>query len=126
MDPKRLAWPNGARIAVLTTVLLKSWSPGKGPGYFPRTSTLPPGSIDHGAVQWGEFGGKEGIWRLARAGLPADLLVQHGIHWHAGALDTSLPRRQDTASGALVAFPWSDFVDNRVLRARRRTRRAHI
>jgi allantoinase len=200
MDPKRFAWPNGARIAVLTTVLLESWSPGKGPGYFPRTSTLPPGSIDHGAVQWGEFGGKEGIWRLLRvlarrdipatvacsgrsaelypeaikavvaaghdvaahgyaqdeilAALPpdrqrvrlrltidlleqvsarrvegwvsaaygwdqhtADLLVQHGMHWHADALDTSLPRRQDTASGALVAFPWSDFVDNRVLRA---------
>ena len=200
MDSPRIAWPNGARVAVLISVLLESWSPGKGPGYFPRTSVVPPGSTDHGAVQWGEFGGKEGIWRLLRLlerhAIPAtvccsgrsaelypealraavtaghdlaghgyvqdeilaalgpegqraairksldlleqaggkrvegwvsaaygwdqhtaDLLVQAGIRWHADALDGSLPRRQDTASGRLIAFPWSDFVDNRVLRA---------
>ncbi|HYC45598.1 MAG TPA: hypothetical protein VED01_08935 [Burkholderiales bacterium] len=34
--------------------------------------------------------------------------------WHADALNTSLPRLQKTAGGAIVALPWSDFVDNRV------------
>ena len=46
-----------------------------------------------------------------------DLLVREGLQWHGDALDTSLPRRQKTASGSIIALPWSDFVDNRVLRA---------
>ncbi len=47
----------------------------------------------------------------------AELLVKEGVKWHADALDTTLPRLQKTASGTIVALPWSDFVDNRVLRA---------
>ena len=46
-----------------------------------------------------------------------ELLVREGLKWHADALDTSLPRRQRTSAGTIVALPWSDFVDNRVLRA---------
>ena len=46
-----------------------------------------------------------------------ELLVREGLAWHADALDTSLPRLQQTPSGNIVALPWSDFVDNRVLRA---------
>jgi len=38
------------------------------------------------------------------------------VRWYGDALDISLPRREPTASGDIVAFPWSDFVDNRVLR----------
>jgi peptidoglycan/xylan/chitin deacetylase (PgdA/CDA1 family) len=45
-----------------------------------------------------------------------DLLRQEGVRWYGDALDISLPRREPTASGDIVAFPWSDFVDNRVLR----------
>jgi len=43
--------------------------------------------------------------------------VKEGVNWHADALDISLPRRQFTGSGSIMAFPWSDFVDNRVLRS---------
>jgi peptidoglycan/xylan/chitin deacetylase (PgdA/CDA1 family) len=46
-----------------------------------------------------------------------ELLVKEGVQWHADALDSSLPRRQVTPSGSIMAFPWSDFVDNRVLRS---------
>jgi peptidoglycan/xylan/chitin deacetylase (PgdA/CDA1 family) len=46
-----------------------------------------------------------------------ELLVREGLKWHCDALNTSLPRLQRTPSGAIVALPWSDFVDNRVLRA---------
>ena len=46
-----------------------------------------------------------------------DLLVREGVRWHADALDASLPRLQQTPSGPIVAMPWCDFVDNRVLRA---------
>lgn len=46
-----------------------------------------------------------------------DLLVQEGMRWHADALDTSLPYRQKTRSGTIVALPHSEFLDNRVLRA---------
>jgi allantoinase len=199
MDREHRKWPNSARLAVLVSVLLESWSPGKGPSYFPRSSTLKAGSTDHGAIQWGSFGGNEGIFRLlgllerhaipatilcsgrsaelypqalaaiARSGQDvgahgpaqdviladlapaqqraairqsldqlaqacgrrpegwvsaaygwdpetASLLAQEGLRWHADALDTSLPRIQETPSGRIVAFPWSDFVDNRVLR----------
>jgi hypothetical protein len=46
-----------------------------------------------------------------------ELLVQEGVRWHADALNTSLPRLLRTESGTIVALPWCDFVDNRVLRA---------
>jgi peptidoglycan/xylan/chitin deacetylase (PgdA/CDA1 family) len=45
-----------------------------------------------------------------------DFLVQEGITYYADALDSSMPRREKTASGEIVALPWSEFVDNRVLR----------
>jgi allantoinase len=45
-----------------------------------------------------------------------DLLAREGVTWYADALDISLPRRHATPGGSLVALPWSDFVDNRVLR----------
>ena len=45
------------------------------------------------------------------------LLVREGFRWHADMLDHSLPRIEKTASGSIIALPWSDFVDNRVLRS---------
>lgn len=46
-----------------------------------------------------------------------ELLVREGVKWHADALNTSLPRIRHTPAGSIVALPWSDFVDNRVLRS---------
>jgi peptidoglycan/xylan/chitin deacetylase (PgdA/CDA1 family) len=46
-----------------------------------------------------------------------DLLVQEGVKWYADALDNSLPRVEKSKSGSLIALPFSEFVDNRVLRA---------
>ncbi len=195
-----ISWPYGKRLAVVTGVLLESWSDGKSPTYFTRTTPLKPGAVDHAGMQWARFGGQEGIWRLLRVlercDVPATIfcnalsaerypeavraavqaghdvaahgysqdqhfmdltaeeqrqtirkcldtleaasgrrpdgwvssvyswndrtveaLVQEGIAWHADALDTSLPRRETTQSGAIVGLPWCDFVDNRVLRA---------
>jgi allantoinase len=196
-------WPGGKRIAVLVSILFETWSEGKSPSYFPRTSPLKPGTVDRGAIQWAQFGGNEGLWRIIRTldrySVPAtvfcsgkagelypeviaqaarsghdiaghgytqdglfaymtpeeersairktvdllekasgiraqgwatpayswtehtfDLLVQEGVRWYGDALDISLPRRQKTKSGDIVAFPWSDFVDNRVLRGQPR------
>jgi peptidoglycan/xylan/chitin deacetylase (PgdA/CDA1 family) len=200
MGKAALTWPDGKRIAVLVSVLFESWADGKAPSYFPRTSPLKPGTTDYGAIQWGQYAGNEGVWRIIRilgqCGVPAtvfcsgrsaelypdavrqivksghdiaghgytqdvvfsylsveeqqdtirkvldilervagrrpegwasavyswddhtvDLLVKEGVRWHADALDISLPRRQKTESGSIMALPWSDFVDNRVLRA---------
>jgi peptidoglycan/xylan/chitin deacetylase (PgdA/CDA1 family) len=194
------SFPDGRRTAVLVSVLLESWAPGKWPTYFTRTTPLKPSAIDHAGIEWSEFGGREGIWRilrvLGRAKVKAtifanalsaerfpdavrtavraghdvaghgwsqdqylsdmtpdeqqatirrcldtleaasgvrpqgwvcnvyswtpdtfDRLVREGVRWHADALDTSLPRLQHTPSGPIVAIPWCDFVDNRVLRA---------
>lgn len=202
MDKHR--WPNGARVAVIVSVLLESWSEGKHPAYFPRTTPLKPGTPDVSASRWSEYGGNEGIWRLtailkdrgvpgtvfanalsaerypgaisravqcgldvaghgyaqdqylldfppdeqgalirrsldvleAAAGRRPDgwitpvygndrhtcrLLVEAGVKWHCDALDYSLPRLEQTESGAIVAIPWSEFVDNRVQRGHPRS-----
>ncbi len=196
-------WPGGKRIAVLVSILFETWSEDKSPSYFPRTSPLKPGTVDRGAIQWAQYGGNEGLWRIIRTldrhSVPAtvfcsgksaelypeviaqaarsghdiaghgytqdglfaymtpdeeraairktvdllekasgiraqgwatpayswtehtfDLLVQEGVRWYGDALDISMPRRQKTKSGNIVAFPWSDFVDNRVLRGQPR------
>ncbi|MGH7087354.1 MAG: hypothetical protein ACREFQ_00460, partial [Stellaceae bacterium] len=44
-------------------------------------------------------------------------LAAEGIGWHAEALDASLPKLLATEAGNLVALPWSEFIDNRVMRA---------
>jgi peptidoglycan/xylan/chitin deacetylase (PgdA/CDA1 family) len=194
------SWPGGKRIAVVLSVLLENWTEGRSPTYFPRTTPLKPGAVDHAGVEWSHYGGREGIWRLLRvldrARLKAtvfanalsaelypdalravlreghdlaahgwaqdkaladlsvddqqlsirhaldtvekasgrrpqgwaspvysftpdtpDLLVREGLRWHAEALDASVPKLLRTASGTIVALPWSEFVDNRVLRA---------
>lgn len=192
-------WPNDARVAVTISVLFESWSAGKHPSYFPRTTPLKAGTEDISASRWSEFGGNEGVWRLAsllkERGLPASVfcnalsaerypgavrhvvdcglhveghgyaqdqylldfapaeqralirksldileqasgrrpsgwvtpvygndrhttarLVPEGVAWHCDALDFSLPRLERTETGAIVAIPWSEFVDNRVQR----------
>jgi peptidoglycan/xylan/chitin deacetylase (PgdA/CDA1 family) len=200
MIAKEFSWPKGKRLAVLTTLLFESWSEGKSPNYFTRTTPLRGGAVDHAGVQWSQYGGREGVWRLVRIldqcqirasvfcnalsaelypdaieqivksghiveahgyaqhqyllemtpedqkttidktlDIPEnasgerpqgwvtpvygwnehtlDLLVQAGITYYADALDCSMPRRDATPSGSIIALPWSDFVDNRVLRA---------
>ena len=194
------SWPNGARVAILVSVLLEAWAEEKSPSYFPRTTPLKPGQVDRAGARWSEYGGKEGIWRLikildergvqasvfcnalaaerypeavkqaARSGHrveghgyaqnqylmdfspeeqhatirksldilektsgrrpqgwvtpvyggdqhTTDFLVQEGLAWHCDALDRSLPCRESTKSGSIIAVPWSEFVDNRVLRS---------
>jgi peptidoglycan-N-acetylglucosamine deacetylase len=46
-----------------------------------------------------------------------DVLVRAGIQWCSDSLDASMPRREKTPSGSILLIPWSDFVDNRALRA---------
>ena len=195
-----LLWPNNARTAVLVSVLLETWAEGRSPTYFPRTTPLKAGARDVAGIQWSEYGGKEGIWRLMRtigrngrratafcnglsaerypdavaqmtraghevaahgyaqseylhemaparqrqaiqqtldalerasgkrpagwltpvyggdAGTP-DLLAAEGIQWHCDVLDSSSPRIDARPEGSMVAIPWSEFVDNRVLRS---------
>ncbi len=197
---RNFTWPHAKRTAVVVSILLESWSEGKAPSYFPRTTPLAPGLTDHAGISWSRFGGNEGIWRLLRMleglGLPAtlfcngrgaelfpdavaafagaghdvaahgylqdetmfslgpvgeraaiaktldileyvsgrrprgwltpiygwsqgtiDYLIEAGLTWSCDALDTSIPHQHTAASGRIVLLPWSDFVDNRVLRA---------
>ena len=199
MKQQAFAWPQQQRVAVVVSVLLETWSEGKSPSYFPRTTPLRSGTTDIAGIGWSRFGGNEGIWRLTRilddVGVPAtlfcngrsaevwpdavknfvktgrdvaghgylqdqtlaylapdeeratirktldilekaggrrptgwvtpiygqsehtlDYLVQERIAWCSDALDASMPYRQNTRSGSIVMIPWSDFVDNRVLR----------
>jgi peptidoglycan/xylan/chitin deacetylase (PgdA/CDA1 family) len=59
-------WPDGARIVVLVTVMLESWTEGKAPPYSPMTSPLREGTADLIGVSWSEYGGRTGIWRILR------------------------------------------------------------
>jgi peptidoglycan/xylan/chitin deacetylase (PgdA/CDA1 family) len=200
MGTRAFAWPHGKRTAVIVSVLVESWSDGRAPSYFPRTTPLKPGVPDLAGVSWSQFGGREGVWRIrrileeldlrgtffcngrsaelypepiaqaARAGHDiaahgylqdqtlaylsaeeerativrsldllakasgrrptgwvtpiygwsehtAEFLAREGIVWCCDALDSSLPYRRETRGGPLVMIPWSDFVDNRALRA---------
>lgn len=200
MSNKVLAWPDGRRVAVLISVLLETWSEGKSPGYFPRSTPLAPGLTDFAGVNWSNFGGKEGVWRLIRIlnelgirgtvfangrsvenfpdaiaqivrsghdigahgylqdqplflmtpegeretirksldviekatgkrptgwGTPIygwsehsnDYLIEAGLTWTVDTVDASAPYRDQRKNGSIVRIPWSDFVDNRALRA---------
>jgi len=59
-------WPNGARIAVMVTVMYESWPEGKGPPYGPMASSLKEGTLDLQSISWANYGGRTGIWRLMR------------------------------------------------------------
>jgi len=196
----KLIWPQGHRVAVVVSVLLETWSEGKSPSYFPRTTPLPPGSTDVAGINWSRFGGNEGIWRLSRnlkdLDIPAtlfcngrsaevwpeavaafakaghdvaahgylqdqtlfsmsaeieretikktldilekpagkrptgwvtpiygwsentiDYLAEAKLAWCSDALDATAPYWKNTKSGRILMIPWSDFVDNRALRA---------
>jgi peptidoglycan/xylan/chitin deacetylase (PgdA/CDA1 family) len=200
MTNRPLVWPHGNRIAVVCSVLLETWSEGKSPSYFPRTTPLPPGSRDIAGVNWSRFGGNEGVWRLSRTlsdlGIPSTMFCNgrsaevwpeavaafaktghdvagHGylqdetlfsmnsdreretikktldliqkaagkrptgwvtpiygqsentleylaeakLTWCSDALDASVPYWRETRAGKMLMIPWSDFVDNRALRA---------
>jgi allantoinase len=66
MSTPAFAWPEGRRVAVIVSVLLETWSEGKAPSYFPRTTPNKPGIPDIAGINWSTYGGKEGVWRLGR------------------------------------------------------------
>lgn len=57
---------DNAKIAILTTVMLETWSEGKGPAYSPMATPLREGTEDRLGISWGEYGDRTGIWRLMR------------------------------------------------------------
>ena len=65
-NAKNPSWPGGKPIAVLVSILFETWSDGKAPSYFPRTTPLKSGTADRGAIQWAQYGGNEGLWRILR------------------------------------------------------------
>ena len=46
-----------------------------------------------------------------------DYLAEAKLAWCSDALDATAPYWKDTKSGKILMIPWSDFVDNRALRA---------
>jgi len=73
MTTRPFAWPDGKRIAVTVTVMLETWSEGKAPPYGVQATGLKPGTVDHGGIAWGSYGGKVGVWRII------ELLNRHGL-----------------------------------------------
>ena len=64
MSKRPFAWPDGKRIAVTMTAMLETWSEGKPPPYGVQATPLRPGTVDHGGIAWGSYGGKVGVWRI--------------------------------------------------------------
>ena len=73
--PKDFAWPGGANVAVMATVMFETWPEGKTPPYSPMASPLREGVVDRQGISWAEYGGRTGIWRLldvfGKAGIKA-------------------------------------------------------
>jgi hypothetical protein len=84
------SWPEGKRIAILVSILLENWSEGRSPTYFPRTTALKSGAIDHAGIEWSHYGGREGVWRLMRVLERANVKATV----FANALSLELPRRR--------------------------------
>ena len=51
MSTPAFAWPEGRRVAVIISVLLETWSEGKAPSYFPRTTPNKPGIPDIAGIK---------------------------------------------------------------------------
>ncbi|MBR0646673.1 polysaccharide deacetylase family protein [Plastoroseomonas hellenica] len=66
MPPSISAWPGGAHVAVMVTVMYETWPEGKAPPYSPMASALREGVVDRQGISWAEYGGRTGIWTLAR------------------------------------------------------------
>ncbi len=66
MQKSSQGWPNGAKTAVLVTVMFETWSEGKAPPYSPMTTALKQGTPDRLGISWSQYGGKTGIWRIMR------------------------------------------------------------
>jgi peptidoglycan/xylan/chitin deacetylase (PgdA/CDA1 family) len=64
MSKRPFSWPDGRRIAVTMTAMLETWSEGKPPPYGVQATPLKAGTIDHGGIAWGSYGGKVGVWRI--------------------------------------------------------------
>ena len=60
------AWPNGAKIAVMVTVMFECWPEGKAPPYSPMASALREGVVDRQGISWAEYGGRTGLRRLGQ------------------------------------------------------------
>ncbi len=73
--PTLKSWPNGARVAVMVTVLYEAWSDGEVPTHSPMVLASPmrPGTPDLQGISWAEYGGETGVWRLL------DILARHGV-----------------------------------------------
>ena len=61
---QEISWPDDARLAVLVTVMLETWTEGKAPPYSPMTTALRPGTLDLLGISWSQYGAKTGIWRI--------------------------------------------------------------
>lgn len=59
------AWPGGARLAVMVTVMFEAWPEGQTPPYSPMASPLKPGVTDLQGISWAAYGARTGLRRLA-------------------------------------------------------------
>ena len=95
--PTDFAWPDGARIAVMPTVMFETWPEGKAPPYSPMASPLREGVTDRQGISWAEYGGRTGMWRLL------DLFASAKVHATICANARAVERYPDVVRAAHAA-----------------------
>ena len=86
MNKRALVWPHGHRVAVVCSVLLETWSDGKSPSSFPRTTPLPAalGASVEARLPQGKHASQ---WRR--------LLTEVQMRWHASQANQAREARGD-------------------------------
>jgi peptidoglycan/xylan/chitin deacetylase (PgdA/CDA1 family) len=107
-------WPNGARIAVVVTLLMENWSGDKGPPFSVQTTSLRPNTHDRAAMTWGTYGSRNGVWRLLKIlnenQVPATFVANaHSMEIAPSAVDCMLKSGHEIAAhsytqDALMAY----------------------
>ena len=83
-------WPNGARIAVLLTVMYESWPEGKGPPYGPMASSLKEGTLDLARAQYEIGVGTQLDLLQAQDAVQTSLVALAQAHFDVAAADLAL------------------------------------
>jgi allantoinase len=109
------AWPRGAKLAVLVTVMFEAWPEGKSPPYSPMASPLRKGVTDLQGIAWARYGGTTGIWRILRllddAGIKATVCANaHALELYPDAAKEIVKRGHELAGHGYVQNEFMPYL----------------
>lgn len=119
------AWPNGAKVAVMVTVLYEAWAEGEIPVHSPMVlaSPMKPGTLDLQGESWARYGGETGVWRileiLGRHAVAASFCVSgRAIELFRSSIDRIVADGHEVASHAYsqdMILPYMDAAEEKTM-----------